>query len=101
MFAYTVTAKFEDAKVCDEYRAWLEGGHMQHVIEGGAREATLIQVTPTHLEMRYLFVDEAGFKAYEAGPAVPLRADANARFPVSRGIKMSRATGVVRAKLSA
>lgn len=101
MFAYTVTAKFEDVNVCDEYRAWLEGGHLQHVIDGGAREATLLQVTPTQLEMRYLFADEAAFRAYEAGPAGPLRAEGLARFPASRGVVMSRASGLVRVRLNA
>ena len=99
MFAYTVTAKFEGEAVAREYAAWLEHGHLQLVIDGGAREATFVQVTPTHFEVRYLFADEAAFRAYEAGPAVPLRADGLARFPASRGVAMSRATGVVRARL--
>lgn len=99
MFAYTVTAQFEDEAVAREYTAWLEEGHLQLVIDGGARMAHLIQVSPTHLEVRYLFTDEAAFRKYEAGPAVPLRADGLARFPATRGVKMSRATGTLRQKL--
>ena len=100
MFAYTVTAKFEDEAVAREYVACLEHGHLQLVIDGGAREAALVQVTPLHLEVRYLFADEAAFRAYEAGPAVALRADGLARFPASRGVVMSRATGEVRVRLN-
>ncbi len=94
-FAYTVTARFDDEAVAQAYRAWLLRGHLQQVVAGGAAQATLLQLTPTHLEVRYLFADEAAFRAYEAGPAVPLRAEGAALFPPTRGVTMSRTTGTV------
>ncbi|MFT3706380.1 MAG: hypothetical protein QM817_01810 [Archangium sp.] len=100
MFAYTVTAQFEDEAVAKEYVAWLvDLKHLQHVIDGGARDAELIRVSPVHLEVRYHFTDEAAFRAYEAGPAIALREDGLKRFPATRGVKMSRATGTTVAKL--
>lgn len=100
MFAYTVTAQFDDEAVAQEYVHWLtELKHLQLVVDGGARRAELVRVSPTHLEVRYLFSDEAAFRAYEAGPAVALRADGLARFPATRGVKMSRATGTLLATL--
>jgi hypothetical protein len=100
VFAYTVTAQFEDQAVAREYAHWLvEERHLQHVLDGGARAAQLIRVGPLHLEVRYLFADEAAFQAYEAGPAVALRAEGLARFPATRGVKLSRATGTLLAAL--
>jgi hypothetical protein len=99
VFAYTVTAEFDDEQVAMEWVRWLEHGHLQGVMDGGAREAVLVQRSPLHFEVRYRFDSEVAFKQYEAGPAAALRADSVARFPPSRGVRLSRATGRVLAEL--
>ena len=94
--AYTVHVEFPDAALCDEYIAWLEHGHLQQVVDAGAERATLVQLDATHLEVRYRFASREAFAAYEAGPAVALRADSAARFPPSRGLVARRSTGTIR-----
>ena len=100
MFAYTVKAEFESEAVASEWLRWLEHGHLQGVIEGGAQEAVLVQLGPLQFEVRYRFENAKAFAAYEAGPAVALRADSLAKFPASRGIKMTRSAGQVLAELA-
>lgn len=100
MFAYTVKAEFESEAVASEWLKWLEHGHLQGVIEAGAQEAVLLQVGPLTYEVRYRFENAKAFAAYEAGPAIALRSDSLARFPASRGIKMSRSSGQVLSEIA-
>lgn len=95
MFAYTVTAEFESEAVAAEWLKWLQNGHLHQVVEGGAREALIVQLGPLKYEVRYRFTNAKAFAEYEAGPAVPLRAESVAKFPASRGIKMTRSSGEV------
>ncbi|MFO0596680.1 MAG: hypothetical protein U0228_15290 [Myxococcaceae bacterium] len=95
MFTYSVNAKFERPELAKEWVDWLQRGHLQAVIDAGAREAMLVQLGPLEFEARYRFTDEAAFRAYEAGPAVPLRAEGVAKFPPSRGVVMTRSLGPV------
>jgi len=100
MFAYTVKAEFESDAVAVEWLAWLEHGHLQGVIDGGAQEAVLVRLGPLSFEVRYRFENAKAFAAYEAGPAVALRSDSLAKFPASRGIKMTRSAGEVVSELA-
>lgn len=93
--AYTVHVEFADVAVAQEYVAWLEHGHLQQVLDGGADRVTLVQLDETHLEVRYRFPSAEAFAAYEKGPAVALRADSAARFPAGRGVTARRSTGRV------
>jgi hypothetical protein len=104
-FAYTVTADFDSLPVAAEWVEWLQHGHLQEVLDGGALEATLVRVEPTpeaplRFEARYLFPDVARFAEYEKGPAVRLRAEGAARFPPTRGVRMTRRHGEVLTRLS-
>ena len=94
-FAYSVRATFDEAAVAREYSDWLTGGHLADVIKGGAQQATLVQLGPLEFEARYLFADAAAFATYEKVHAPALRAEGLAKFPASRGVKMTRSQGEV------
>jgi hypothetical protein len=99
-FAYTVHGEFESPDVAAEWVAWLRHGHLDDVLQGGALQAVLVQLSPLKFEVRYLFADAAAFAAYEQGAAPKLRAEGLAKFPPSRGVKMARSTGEVLASVS-
>jgi len=94
-FAYTVMAEFDDAVVASEWVSWLEHGHLAEVLAGGALEAKVVRLAPLKLEARYLFADAAAFAKYEREAAPRLRAEGLAKFPASRGVRMSRSMGEV------
>lgn len=98
-FAYTVMADFDDPAVAKEWAAWLRDGHLADVLAGGALEAMVVQLGPLELEARYLFADAAAFKKYEQHSAPKLRAEGLAKFPASRGVRLTRSTGEVLARL--
>ena len=100
LFEYTVTAEFDDAAVASEWVAWLRDGHLAEVLDGGALEAVLVQCAPLKFQARYAFADAAAFAKYEREGAPRLRAEGLARFPPARGVRMSRSTGEVLARLS-
>ncbi len=94
-FSYTVLGEFEDAAVAAEWVAWLQQGHLADVIRGGALEAVLVRLSPLRFEVRYRFADAAAFAVYERDFAPQLRAEGLAKFPATRGVKMSRSTGEI------
>lgn len=98
-FAYTVHAQFDDPQVAAEWVGWLRDGHLADVLAGGAQEAMVVQLAPLQLEARYLFADRAAFAKYELESAPKLRAEGLAKFPASRGVRMSRSMGEVQVKL--
>lgn len=97
--AYTVIATFPDPGLADEYVAWFEDGHVDAVIEGGARSAMIVRVIepsePTQVETRYVFRSREDFDRYVAKVAPALRADGLRRFGPERGIRMERRLGHV------
>lgn len=98
--AYTVIADFDAPPVAAEWLAWLTGGHLQAVLDGGARSADVVRLEPTpsaplRVEVRYLFDDLTAFQRYEQTAAPALRADGLARFPPSRGVRLQRTLGEV------
>ena len=99
-FAYTVIGDFEDAAVAEEWVAWLQDGHIADVLAGGAMEAVLVRLAPSaaaplRFEVRYRFANAAAFAKYEQERAPKLRAEGLAKFPASRGVRMSRTTGEI------
>lgn len=109
MIAYTVTAEFDDARVADEWIAWLRDGHLAEVIAGGALSATIVRTdgdvsssasggAVVRCEVRYHFASRESFRRYEQQHAPRLRADGLLRFPPHRGIKMRRSIGEVVAR---
>lgn len=102
--AYSVIADFDAPPVAAEWLDWLTGGHLQAVLDGGARSAEVIRLEPTssaplRFEVRYHFADLAAFQRYEQTAAPALRADGLARFPPSRGVRLQRTLGEVLARL--
>lgn len=98
-FSYTVTAEFDAPAVAAEWVAWLREGHLAEVLEGGALEAAVIQLGPLQFQARYGFSDAAAFAKYEQEHAPRLRAEGLRKFPATRGVRMSRASGEVLFKL--
>jgi len=77
-FCYTVTAETESPDAAEAYRAWLLGGHIQSVIEGGASRGELIQIEsepgdPIRIQSRYIFQSREMFETYEREYASALR----------------------------
>ncbi|WP_189168467.1 DUF4286 domain-containing protein [Pilimelia anulata] len=93
-FAYTVRAEFELPERRRDYLSWLADGHAADVVAAGAAEARVITLDERTVEVRYLFPSASAFAAYEAGPAVALRADGAARFGTP-DVRFSRSTGEV------
>lgn len=97
--AYTVIATFPDIQTASEYIRWLESGHCELVIAGGAESAIIVRIQepahPVQVETRYIFASREAFETYlrEAAPA--LRAEGLARFGPERGITMERRVGQV------
>lgn len=97
--AYSVTATLPDEATAHEYIEWLEDGHIDRVIEGGAHSGMIVRMvdpaTPIRVETRYIFSNQARFDEYLRTAAPALRADGLKRFPPSRGITFERRVGVV------
>ena len=93
---YAVTASIADPATARAYRDWLAGGHVDAVIAGGAESARVIEVDSDgahRIETQYVFTSREAFEAYEAGPAVELRADGRRRF--AEGVAFERRVGEV------
>lgn len=98
--AYTVTARFEEIIVADEFLHWLRHGHMQGVMAGGADRAEVVRWTEPEEEqhtitVRYRFPDRSIFEQYVAHHAEGLRNEGAERFPPSRGVTFSRTVGEI------
>ena len=92
---YSVQAEFPDDATRERYLDWLRGGHCLAVVrEGGALSAEVTVHEDGTVEARYLFGSRASFDAYEAGPAIALRADHELKFPPGSGPRLSRRLGV-------
>ncbi len=98
-FRYTVHAELDTQAVADEWVAWLEHGHLDDVRRGGASWAEVVQLDTAdgalRFEARYDFPSRETFARYEATAAPALRAEGLTKFPASRGVRLTRSTGVV------
>lgn len=99
--AYTVTAVFPNETIRDEYIAWLEDGHIDAVVKGGAHSAMIVKLEREagergpQVEVRYIFPTRELFDRYVREFAPTLRSDGLARFGPARGVSMSRRIGEV------
>jgi hypothetical protein len=99
--AYTVIASCPSKELSDEYVAWLEDGHIDAVIAGGAHSAMIVRLDregnsgPWVLEVRYIFSTRAAFDRYIKEHAPALRADGLKRFGPERGIVFKRTLGEI------
>jgi hypothetical protein len=92
---YSVRAEFPDAQTRERYIEWLPAGHCQAVVrQGGALSGEVTVLEDGSVDSRYVFGSQADFDAYEAGPAIPLRADSALRFPPESGVRVFRSLGV-------
>lgn len=99
--AYTVVATFPDQATMDEYVRWLEDGHIDQVIAGGAHSAMIVRLDrtatadPHRVEVRYIFSTRTALDRYVEHHAPALRAQGLEKFPPSRGISFARTVGEV------
>ena len=92
---YSIRAQFPDAATRERYVAWLRDGHCQAVVRaGGALSGEVTVIEDGSVDSRYVFGSQADFDAYEAGPAIALRADGTLRFPPDSGVRLVRSLGV-------
>lgn len=101
---YAVTATLPDRATLEEYVAWLEDGHVDLVIKGGAHTALIVRLDPQpgasasgpfRVETQYVFTTRELFDQYVRKHAPALRAEGLERFPPARGITMERRIGEI------
>ena len=106
---YRVTATIHGRALAAEYIAWLRAGHLQEVVEGGAREARLLELKESaeggdaeaevEVESVYIFSSEAAFARYEIDFAPAIRAEGIALFG-ERPIRVARRVSRLHLELS-
>ncbi|GAB4383654.1 MAG: hypothetical protein Kow0022_04050 [Phycisphaerales bacterium] len=96
MVAYTVWAAFDDPRVLQAFRDWLQREHIGQVIEAGAVQADLLQHAPSEsapggsLEVRYLFASAEALEIYREHHMPGLRARTQRQFSGTPGIRYER-----------
>lgn len=100
--AYMVTALLPDEATALEYIAWLEDGHLDKVIEGGAHSAMIVRLEggsggagSPRVETHYVFATRELFDRYVEKAAPVLRAEGLKKFPPERGVRFERRVGVI------
>ena len=96
---YSVIATLPDEATRAEYIAWLEDGHLDQVVKGGAHTAMIVRVldpeAPPQVETRYVFATRDLFDRYVREAAPRLRQDGLRRFPPERGVGFQRRLGEI------
>ena len=97
MLVYTVSVRFPNEGLRDEFVAWLEDGHLADVVAAGAESGEVIVPDGDQLvvDAVYRFSSREAFAAYVEGPAVALRASGSSTF-ADRGAVFTRSTGLSR-----
>lgn len=93
MIVYAVRMEAPTRELADEILEWLAHDHVGDVVRAGASDGEVIRIDELTIETRYRFASREAFEAYEAGPAVALRAEGRARFGPERGVRMTRTLG--------
>ncbi len=99
--AYTVSATLPDDDTAARYIAWLEDGHIDAVIKGGAHSAMIVRMEresptdPPRVETRYIFATRAAFETYVQHHAPALRAEGLKLFGPASGVRFARSIGQV------
>jgi hypothetical protein len=96
--AYMVIATLPSESIAQDYIAWLNDGHLQAVIEGGATIADVIRLDPDptpRVMSRYEFPSREAFDRYTRETAPRLRAEGVALFGQHRGVKFERLVGEI------
>lgn len=102
---YAVTATLPSPAIADEYVRWLEDGHLDQVLEGGAHSAMIVRLERTagdelpaearQVLTQYIFSTRELFDRYVQHHAPALRADGLKRFGPDRGVKFERRIGAI------
>lgn len=101
---YAVIATLPNAQLADEYVAWLEDGHVDAVVKGGAHSAMIVRlqagdaagaapIEARRVMTQYIFATREVFDQYVARHAPALRADGMKRFGPERGVSFERLLG--------
>ncbi|MBL0926038.1 MAG: DUF4286 family protein [Phycisphaerales bacterium] len=99
--AYTVRAHLPDEATADAYVAWLEDGHVDAVIRGGAHSAMIVRLDADSpggrpcVEVRYVFSTRELLDRYFAEHAPALRAEGLRLFGPDKGVRMERTVGTI------
>ncbi len=97
MVGYTVACRFVsgDQNLASKWLGWLRDGHLQDVINGGARSAEVIHIDDSvpHYEIHYRFETRAALDRYLSEFAPRLREEGLSKFPLSSGLEYRRSTG--------
>ncbi|MBC7834442.1 MAG: DUF4286 family protein [Phycisphaerales bacterium] len=98
--AYGVTATFPDQATADDYVAWLEDGHVDAVIAGGAHSALIVRLDldkpgdPPRVQTMYVFSTRELYNEYVRLHAPALRAEGIKRFG-NKGVSFQRVVGEI------
>jgi len=89
---YTVIAELPDHQTAESYLAWLDAGHLQAVLVGGATSARMYRLDGPAIRIMtvYEFSDRPAFERYEREHAPALRRDGRARFGEKPGVRFHR-----------
>ncbi|MBL0869008.1 MAG: DUF4286 family protein [Phycisphaerales bacterium] len=97
MVVYSVTAVLPSAEIAGQYARWLVEGHVQAVIQGGARTANVTawdgEGAVWKVEAVYEFEDRGALDRYMREFAPGLRAEGLARWGGVEGIRFERRVG--------
>ena len=98
---YTVTATLPDEEVSRSYLRWLEDGHVDAVVDGGAHSAMIVRLErdspgdPHRVQTVYVFPTREAFDGYVRHTAPALREDGVRRFGSVAGVSFTRTIGEV------
>jgi hypothetical protein len=96
--AYTVTATLPDEATAVRYIEWLQGGHIDRVLGGGAHSGLIVRLDAAagarpRVQTQYVFATRDGFARYLSDHAPALRAEGLERFPPASGVTFERTVG--------
>ena len=98
---YTVTATLPDEATTRSYIRWLEDGHVDAVIDGGAHSAMIVRLDrdpesdPWRVQTVYVFPTRQAFDGYVRHTAPALREEGVKRFGSVAGVSFSRTIGEI------
>jgi hypothetical protein len=102
---YAVRATLPSPLLADEYVKWLEDGHLDQVLRGGAHSAMIVRLERSasdglpadarQVMTQYIFSTRELFDRYVEHFAPALRADGLRRFGPERGVRMERLIGEI------
>lgn len=95
--AYTVVATLPTSQMRDAYISWLQQGHLDEVVAGGAESGAIVAIDepglPLRVEARYVFRTRDAYDRYIQTVSPGLRAKGMALFPPESGVRFERTVG--------